>query len=247
MLSWADEFNGPAASAPDARNWTLETGDHGFGAQELQTYTDSPDNISLDGQGNLVITVRREDYGAYTSARIHTRGKLEFHYGAIEVRAKLPSGDGLGAAIWTGGFGKGVPWPLCGERDILEVFGADTTRIVSTLMGASKENKRAVIAQSESYVFPEGEDVTGWHVYRHEYRFSPDDRPEEMHFYVDGKLYRRARPDWFGGEWLFSKYKHFLVMNIAVGGDRPWGSPTDATELPQQMIVDYARFYDVKR
>lgn len=246
-LRWADEFNGPAGSPPDSRSWNIETGGHGFGAHELQTYQDRPENLALDGQGNLVITVRLEDYGGFTSARIHTREKIEFTYGAMEIRAKLPSGAGLGAAIWTGGFGNETPWPLCGERDIVEVFGADASRAVSSLVGASKENEDVMVGQSESYVFPQGQDVTGWHVYRYEYAFSLDDRPEEMRFYVDGQLYRRARADWFPGQWVFGKYKHFLLLNVAVGGDRPWGSPTGETQLPQQMVVDYVRLYDVAR
>ncbi len=246
-LRWSDDFIGPAGVSPDPHFWTLEQGNHGFGAEELQAYTARPQNVSLSGRGELIITALREDYEglAYTSGRIHTRDKVEFRYGAIEIRAKLPSGHGIGAAAWTGGFGKGVSWPRCGERDIWEVFGGDATRIVSSLIGPSKLDLSVPAGQSESYYFPEGQNVSGWHIYRHE--FTPAgglDEPEEMRFYVDGQLYRRARPDWFGGEWVFNQQNHFLVFNIAIGGERPWGLPDISTEFPVRMIIDYVRLYD---
>ncbi len=245
-LRWAEDFIGPAGSLPDPKHWSVEKGSHGFGSEELQAYTARAQNVSLNGQGELVITALREDYEgmAYTSGRIHTRDKVEFRYGAIEIRAKLPFGYGIGAAAWTGGHGKGVPWPQCGERDIWEVFGADYTRIVSTLIGSSKLDENVPVGQSESYIFPQGQGVNGWHIYRHEYLPSHGDEPQEMRFYVDGQRYRRSRADWFPGVWTFHQYNHFLVLNIAIGGDRPWGLPDPATPFPQRMVIDSIRLYD---
>ena len=245
VLRWSDEFSGPVGNPPNSAIWTMEEGAHGFGGEELQAYTARPQNVSLDGHGNLVITALEESYGpvGYTSGRIHTRGKKEFRYGAIEIRAKLPSGYGVGAAAWTCCFGKGVAWPGCGERDIWEVFGADASRVVSSLVASSKLNEAVPVGQSESYYFPKGQDVTDWHVYRHEYVPARGKEPEEMRFYVDGTLYRRAKPEWFPGVWTFDRYNHFLLLNIAIGGDRPWGRPVPTTTFPQQMVVDYVRFY----
>ena len=81
QLVWQDEFDGPAGQNPDSTNWTYDigTGDNGWGNQELQYYTNRPENISLDGNGNLVITARRESFGGrpFTSARIKTQGLFE--------------------------------------------------------------------------------------------------------------------------------------------------------------------------
>ena len=57
-LVWEDEFEGAAGEAPNPANWTYDIGrgDNGWGNEELQYYTDRPENVSLDGDGNLVIT-----------------------------------------------------------------------------------------------------------------------------------------------------------------------------------------------
>src|SRR5262245_7168898 len=61
-IVWQDEFDGPAGQAPDTSHWARETGGNGWGNQELQYYTDSSNNVALDGAGNLVITARRESF-----------------------------------------------------------------------------------------------------------------------------------------------------------------------------------------
>src|SRR5258706_2068734 len=96
-LVWADDCNGAAGSAPDASKWGHETGGSGFGNNELEFYTNSTSNAALDGNGDLVITARRENpggfgcwYGScqYTSARLNTAGKFTQQYGHIEARLK---------------------------------------------------------------------------------------------------------------------------------------------------------------
>jgi hypothetical protein len=71
-LTWSDEFNGPAGTAPDASKWVHETGNNnGWGNGELENYTDSTNNSAMDGNGSLVITARKEQLNGsnYTSAR----------------------------------------------------------------------------------------------------------------------------------------------------------------------------------
>ena len=108
-LIWADEFEGPRGSPPDPGRWTLDTG-YGWGDAELQSYTDRPSNVSLDGEGNLAITARQEKYtgadGAtarYTSGRLNTQEKFEFAYGKVEARIQSPAGRGLLPAFWAAG------------------------------------------------------------------------------------------------------------------------------------------------
>lgn len=103
-LVWSDEFNGPAGQLPDASKWGRDIGGDGFGNYEHQYYTNSASNAALDGNGNLVITARRENpnnsnqcwYGTcqYTSARLHTNGKFTHLYGTLEARIKISVGQG---------------------------------------------------------------------------------------------------------------------------------------------------------
>ena len=82
---WSEEFNGAAGLPVNPATWQPEVGGHGWGNQELQYYTDSTENASLDGSGNLAIVVRRPDrqqregrFGGceYTSARLITKDRV---------------------------------------------------------------------------------------------------------------------------------------------------------------------------
>ena len=77
QLTWSDEFDGPAGALPDASKWGFDigTGANGWGNQELQYYTNSPGNVATDGNGNLVITAKKESFSGsqYTSARLKTK------------------------------------------------------------------------------------------------------------------------------------------------------------------------------
>src|SRR5690349_556754 len=101
--TFADEFDGPAGTRVDGSKWVTETGNNGGNNHERQFYTNSASNASLDGQGHLVITARRENpgnfqcwYGTcqYTSARMNTSGRFTQTYGHFETRMKLPRGQG---------------------------------------------------------------------------------------------------------------------------------------------------------
>ena len=87
-------------------------------------------------EGHLVITARKESVGNsnYTSARVKTEGLFEFSYGRIDIRAALPSGQGIWPALWALGsnFGE-VGWPYSGEIDIMEMIGG--AGLVNTLHG----------------------------------------------------------------------------------------------------------------
>ncbi len=104
QIAWQDEFDGEPGQSPNASNWIFRigTGDNGWGNEELQYYTDRPENVSLDGNGNLAITARSETFAGspFTSARIATQGLFEQAYGRFEARIKLPWGPGIWPAFW---------------------------------------------------------------------------------------------------------------------------------------------------
>jgi beta-glucanase (GH16 family) len=123
-LVWADEFDGGVA--PNPTRWSYDVGGGGWGNNELQFYTqDRRENARLDG-GYLVIEARREPWEGreYTSARLVTRGKGDWTYARIEVRAQLPSGRGSWPAIWTLGSTTPSRWPDDGEIDIWSTSGS---------------------------------------------------------------------------------------------------------------------------
>nr|MBF6609220.1 glycoside hydrolase family 16 protein [Flavobacterium sp.] len=95
QLVWSDDFEGPAGQLPDASKWGYDLGNNnGWGNQELENYTNNPENVSLDGDGNLVITAIKNG-NSYTSARIKTQNKFSQAYGRFEARLKTPYGPGI--------------------------------------------------------------------------------------------------------------------------------------------------------
>ena len=124
---WQDEFSGTNI---DATSWGYDTGGSGWGNNELQYYTNRPENAYLNN-GMLVIQAKKEAYTNrdYTSARLLTKGKREFTFGRIDIRAKLPVSKGLWPALWM--LGKKIDqtnWPACGEIDIMELIGKEIGR-----------------------------------------------------------------------------------------------------------------------
>src|SRR5256885_8212629 len=129
---WSDEFDGPAGARIDTTRWNYQTADGckegicGWGNDEKEYYTDSTQNISLNGQGQLTIVARPAPAGLscyygpcrYTSAKITTRDKMLAGPGRVEARIRIPGGQGLWPAFWMLGQGyPTTPWPACGELD----------------------------------------------------------------------------------------------------------------------------------
>lgn len=243
-LVWADEFRGEAGDSPDSEKWVYDigTGDNGWGNNELQTYTDRPDNARLNGQGFLVITGKREelDGSPWTSARLKTQGTFAFTYGRVEAKIKLPTGKGLWPAFWMLGNNiEEVSWPTCGEIDIMENFGRSDTRIAGTIHGPGYSAGNAFGGE---YEFPEagedggGLDITELNVYR------VDWDPEHISWYVNDQLYHTAHPGDVNGPWVMD-HPFFLLMNLAIGGN-PVEAPDASTPDTNEMIVDYVRVYE---
>jgi beta-glucanase (GH16 family) len=235
QLVWADEFNGAAGSAPNPAVWTHELGASGWGNNELQNYVNSRANSAMDGNGNLVITARRDGAG-YTSARLVTNDKVELQYGRIEASIKIPRGQGIWPAFWM--LGAGFPqtsWPNSGEIDIMENIGREPHLVHGTVHGPGYSGANGI---SGTYQHPQGWSFADtWHT------FAIDWKPGEITWFVDGQQYHRVtRASVGGNQWVFDQ-KFFLILNLAVGGDWP-GYPDGSTQFPQQMFVDYIHVFD---
>lgn len=236
-LVWSDEFEGEAGESPNPSYWTYDIGrgNNGWGNQEFQYYTDRPENVSLDGEGNLVITALRESFeGAeFTSARIKTENLVEYGYGRFEARLKTPYGQGLWPAFWMLGSNfSEVGWPQSGEIDIMELRGQRPAEIGGALHGPGYSAGNAI---SQDYRLSSGRFDTEYHVFAVEWF---EDR---IDYFVDDVKYQTIRRNDVPGEWVFDQ-PFFIILNVAVGGTYV-GSPTDQTPFPQTMTVDYVRVY----
>jgi beta-glucanase (GH16 family) len=238
QLVWSDEFDGVAGTLPDPSKWTFDIGrgQDGWGNRELQTYTNNPANVSLDGEGNLVITAIRTG-DTFTSARIKTEALFEQQYGRFEARLKTPFGPGLWPAFWMLGSNfSTIGWPQCGEIDIMELRGQEPHIIHGSLHGPGYSAGNAV---TSSFAKRNGRFDTNYHVFAIEWD------EDKIDFFVDDFLYKRVRRNEVPGMWVYDQ-PFFMILNVAVGGDFV-GFPTNQTPFPQRMIIDYVRVYQEVR
>jgi beta-glucanase (GH16 family) len=248
-LVWNDEFN--AKGKPDAANWDYEKGF--VRNEELQWY--QPENATI-ANGVLVIDGKREEvknpsyeagardwrrnreYAHYTAASINTRGKKEFQYGIIEVRAKIDTALGMWPAIWTLGVSK--RWPANGEVDIMEYYRVEGKPAILANAAWADERMRAVW---------DGEKIPFTHFLQKD-----ADWPNKFHIwkmdwteasiklYLDDELLneidltRTLNADGYNP----FHQPHYILLNLAIGGN---GGDPSGTTFPKKYEVDYVRVY----
>lgn len=235
-LIFEDNFTG--TGVPDLTKWTVDPKPKGWINGEQQVYTDTSYDNARVRNGNLVITGKK-DYPNYnttepwSSARLITKGKLDFKYGKVEVRARLPRARGSWPAIWL------MPsseiygaWPKSGELDIMEHVGNNFGTVLSTVH-TQNNNWTNNGHLTGNKVMPDVDTV--FHVYAMEWS------EDSIRFTYDGvKIYTYVNPrtDW--KDWPFDNKFH-IILNVAVGGGMG-GAITEA-DWPDSMLVDYVRVY----
>lgn len=235
-LAWADEFN----NAPlNSSWWSNQNGDGcpnlcGWGNNELEYYTDRPENLFFQ-DGALIIEARPESYSGknYTSSKILTAGKKTFKYGRIDIRARLPLGKGIWPALWLlpqdNVYGN---WPRSGEIDMMEGIG-EANKVYGTIHYGPGPGSTQT---SRNYTLPSGNFGDAFHV------FSLEWKQDQIKWIVDGNTYSTVnRADIGSLNWPFNE-QFYLIFNLAVGGNWP-GNPDATTRFPQWLIVDYIRVY----
>lgn len=230
-LIWSDEFNDTFICE---ENWLFETIPPNNGSwfnNEQQYYTSRPSNASIEN-GTLKIIAKKESYRGkeFTSARMTTQNLFEFQYGKVQIRAKLPQGQGTWPALWMLGSNIDVVgWPECGEIDIMEHGDGQPGLITSTVHipsgnpGVSSYSSGTKQLQNESSEF---------HLY--EVVWSE----ESIVFSVDNTIHHTytVTPD------MPFHQNFFLIFNVAMGGDFVQNN-IDPNFVSAEMIIDYIRVY----
>jgi beta-glucanase (GH16 family) len=233
-LAWSDEFN---AAQIDLSNWRYDIGGSGWGNEESQYYTDGKNSFLQNGK--LVIEARQEDFQGkkYTSSRMITKGKREFMFGRVDIRAKLPKGQGIWPALWALGANiDQIGWPACDEIDIMELLGHDPGTSYGTIHWGKKG---AGVSQNTQGVYK----LTNGKTFSDEFHvFSLDWEKDKLSILVDDKVIFSTTPAKLGTENYIFNNPNFFIFNIAVGGKWP-GYPNATTVFPQRMEVDYIRVF----
>jgi beta-glucanase (GH16 family) len=233
-LIWSDEFN--YSGLPDSTKWNYDVGGHGWGNNELQYYTSRrPENARVEN-GILTIEARKEDFEGkkYTSARLVTKGKGDWTYGRIDVRAKLPKGLGTWPAIWMLGSTTPLKWPEDGEIDIMEHVGYDQGKIHASVH--TKKYYHSIGTQKTAQIMvPDCSE--NFHVYSLQWN------KDTITMLMDNQPYFTFTNEHTGKEaWPFDGPFH-LLLNVAVGGNWGGAKGVDENIWPQKMEVDYVKVY----
>lgn len=254
VLSWHDEFD--VDGKPDPRNWKYEKGF--VRNKELQWYQSANANCR---NGLLVIEGRRESvlntnykahskdwrvnrkYAEYTSACIKTKGLQQFHYGRIEVRARIDTLMGAWPAIWTLGIKNS--WPLNGEVDIMEFYRFKEKPIILANAAWGKNESGGPVWNTRRYALShftskDPEWTKKFHLWRMDWN------KDAINLYLDGELMnailfnKTINPDG-SNPFLNPQY---LLLNLAIGA--AGGDPSN-TKFPIRYEVDYVRYYKKKQ
>lgn len=239
-MVWNDEFD--KKGFPDKRKWNydIQGNSTGWGNNEAQYYTEKDkDNVQIsDGTLKIIARKEKKEGKEYTSARLTTKGKGDWKYCKIEVRAKVPQGKGTWSAIWMlptkneyGG------WPKSGEIDIMEHVGYANDSIYST---AHTEGYNHIKGNQKTVAYVDDSFTSDFHIYTLEWN--------ELGWstYVDGNYVYTWENDFQGyASWPFDKEFH-LILNLAIGGN--WGGKhgIDNTTFPKVFEIDYVRVYQRK-
>jgi beta-glucanase (GH16 family) len=234
QLVWSDEFN--YQGLPDSTKWNYDIGGWGWGNNELQYYTKAALSNARVGEGVLTIELKKEniDDKKYSSARLVTKGKGDWIYGRIDVRAKLPKGLGTWPAIWMLGSTNPLKWPDDGEIDIMEHVGYNPGVVHATVHTKSFNH---IIGNQKTNTIAVPDFDSQFHVY------SVIWNQDSVSILLDDTSYYSFNNRGTGKDaWPFDGPMH-LLLNIAFGGN--WGGKEgiDESILPAKMEIDYVRVY----
>ncbi|GFO67231.1 hypothetical protein GMLC_08100 [Geomonas limicola] len=247
-LLWSDEFDGAAL---DASKWNVETGygpdpnSPGWGNDEWQLYTGSSDNIKVEN-GHLAITARvsgsggKRD-GTITSGRINTKGKFNVKYGVIQARIKVPGGKGTWPAFWMLGANiDTLPWPKCGEIDVMEVTKYDAAD-KTTHATVHWYDQTLVNGTEKGWTYTTGKKTFADSLSNDYHVYEVDWNADRIIGKIDGAVYFTRLIDPASMEEFLRDF--YLLFDVAVGGNLAEAPNSSGTSWPQTMYVDWVRVY----
>ncbi len=253
-LVWSDEFN--VDGVPDKTVWSYEEGysrNH-----ELQWYqennayckngllviealkADAPNPLYEEGSGDWRKSRERIEC---TSALLKTIGTKEFLYGRFEVKARIPVGGGSWPAIWL--LGSGMPWPSCGEIDVMEYYRIKGVPHILANAAWGGDKRHESVWDSAKVPFSHFlEKDPDWASKFHVWRMDWDETAIKIYLddelineillseTVNGKAGNHINP---------FKKPMYLLLNLAIGGDN--GGTVDWDCFPMKYEIDYVRVY----
>jgi hypothetical protein len=262
---WSDDFTGASGTGVNTSNWLYDTGTSypggagNWGTGEVETATNSTNNVYQDGGGHLVIKPINSG-GSWTSGRIETQ-RTDFAApagGQLEVSASIQqpnpaSGLGYWPAFWMLGAAArpvgATNWPSIGEIDAMEDVNA-----LSEVAGTFHCGVDPGGPCNETNGLGSGlTSCSGCQTGYRTYSIIIDrtnTSAEQIRWYKDGAQYFSVNESQVGTSTWQAAVDHgfFIILNVAIGGGFPNGvcgcsTPTSATSSGAGMNVDYVAVY----
>ena len=172
----------------------------------------------------------RETVRDVDTASIVTRGKLDFTYGRVEVRARFPQSHvGLWGGIWMRPVSGGD-----GEIDIAESWGggASTGKVSADVHYTYDKN---VPNRHRPVIVEPWPDLTEFHV------FAMEKTPERISFFFDGRMYHEVRSQERPELWAkaFGPGNPYYLRLCSQAGDTPQTRIDTTTFTEAAMEIDY--------
>lgn len=251
QLVWEQNFDlvgikdDPASWDPDA--WSKIP----RGAPDWQVHMSSFDSCYAFRNGNLILRgiknskstpATLNDPSAYLTGGYWTKGKKSFGLGRIEIRAKLQAAQGAWPAIWMLPESN-LAWPLGGEIDIMERVNKESRvhQTVHTYYTSEMDNKTDPVSSKtfNNMTLPNTYNVYAMEKYQ-----------DSLVFYVNTYktfVYPRKKGLLTETEKLqypFADHDFYLILSMQLGGT--WAGAIEPTEMPNEMYIDWIRFYELK-
>ena len=191
-----------------------------------------------DGKMTLIGLVNDylpQDTAPYLTGGIYTKGKFSITYGKVEVKARLEGAQGAWPAIWM--LPENAPWPDGGEIDIMERLSHETKAYQTVHSHYTYTLKMKEPASSATApIKPDDK----YNVYAVEIL------PDSLVFSINGRhtfTYPRIETP-HKGQFPFGT-PFYLLIDMQIEGQ--WVGKANPKELPARMIVDWVKFYELKK
>ena len=209
-----DDFSGGAV---DTSKWTVENRP-ATNMGEISFY--AADDVFVR-DGSMILRSQNRAMGGRSYTTGQAVSKFDFQYGRVEIRAKMPKGQGFWPALWmlpTDGSTSGwLP-----EIDIYESINRENRYF-------GNYHFPTFNGQSKLGPIPVPTDTTAWHTYGLEWT------PDRLSWTLDGNVVITTT-----NVAATRSHRMFLLITFALGGSWP-GNPDATTPFPSEMQIDYVK------